>query len=147
LPNTASADSNNSQLSTIHLPHGQIYRTENKGQPPLRRPTLWIIEIFGAEKLSARDARAEGRTTQTIRLCHCAWRKAEAPLPIWAARATISPNFSQRLAQARRDRRNASAASGDADRQCGFPARARKYPRCRASARFTRPCAGKRAHG
>src|SRR6266478_8359523 len=95
--NNAASDPNFSTTKPLDFSHGQIYRTENKDQPPLRRPDFWTIEVARAKKLSARNARAKRLAAQTIGLRNCARREAEASLPIWSSRETISPDFPERV--------------------------------------------------
>src|SRR5947208_12204575 len=83
--NNAASDPNFSTTKPLDFSHGQIYRTENKDQPSLRRADFWTIEVAGAKKLSARNARTKRLSPQTVRLRDRAGRKAKASLPIWSS--------------------------------------------------------------
>src|ERR1700737_6775 len=99
---TAAGHRNNAASDTLRSTstfYGQIHRTKNKSQPPIRRATLWTFEISRAQKLSAGDARTERRATQTVRLRDRARRETETSLSVRSARATIPSDFPKRVAQ------------------------------------------------
>src|SRR6266851_5170596 len=91
--NNAGSDSQLSTTQPLNFFHGQIHRTENKDQPPLRRADFWTVEVARAKKLSAWHARAQRLSPETVRLRDCARREAKAPLSIRTARETVPPDF------------------------------------------------------
>src|SRR5438445_4131935 len=102
--NNAASNPNFSTTKPLDFSHGQIYRTENKDQPPLRRADFWTVEVARTKELSARDAWAQRLAAQTIRLRDRARGEAEAALSIRPARKTVPPDFPKRAPQARCNR-------------------------------------------